>query len=196
MGTKQKAKTKIKAKIAKANRKIARKCGGMVIVATILGASLAISGCATSDAAQPAKANTMENKFEKCVIVIASKARIPTAGTNTVIEADGGNLPTVEMFTQTQSLENSGSETTTQKTEQTPTTDVKPDIDVTVPVTKGVGGEAGDAAASLISGAIKGLNNKSSASCTTGNCNDSSATCKDGSCSGFTACSGDSCKDN
>lgn len=196
MGTKAKAKTKIKAKIGKANRKIAHKCRGMVIAATLVGASLAISGCSTSDAAQPAKANTMENTFRDCIIVVAAKATVPIAGTNTVVEAEGESLPTIELFTQTQSLENSGSETTTQTATQTPTTDVKPDIDVTVPVTKGVGGEAGDAAASLISGAIKGLTSGSSASCTTGDCKDSSATCKDGSCSDSTSCSGASCKDN
>ena len=149
MGKTVKGKRKTEAKIAKAERKIARKCKGVAAVGAALALAALVEGCATSDAAQPAKANTMENKFEDCIIVVAAKARIPTAGTNIVIEANGDYLPTIELFTQTQSLENSGTETTSQTATQTPTTDVKPDVDVTVPVTKGVGGEAADAAASL-----------------------------------------------
>ena len=47
------------------------------------------------------------------------------------MEAEGGDLPTLELFTQTQSLESTGStETISPTSTQTPTTDVKPDVDV------------------------------------------------------------------
>ena len=197
MGKTVKGKEKAKAKIAKANRKIARKCKSGLAVASFALASMLLNGCATSDAKQPAKAVTMDNKFDDCIIVIAAKARIPVDGTNRVVEVDGGNLPSVEMFTQTQSLENSGTDTTTQSATQTPTTDVKPDVDVTVPVTKGAGGAAGDAVASLVSGAIKGATssgNAQSSGCTGSDCTPAS-TCTGSDCKPASACTGGACKD-
>ena len=74
-----------------------------------------------------AKANTMNNTFDDCIIVVATHASV----SNRIVTAEGTkDIPAVELFTQTQSLENSGTDTTTQTTTQTPTTDVKPDIDV------------------------------------------------------------------
>ena len=54
---------------------------------------------------------------------------MPIAGTNQTITAEGEKLPTIELLTQTQSLESTGSTDTFSPTAtQTPTTDVKPDI--------------------------------------------------------------------
>lgn len=89
-----------------------------------------IYGCSTADSAQPAKSQTQDNRFDDCTFIIAAKVRLPIAGTNTVIEANGDELPTLELFTQTQSLESSGTESYAQTATQTPTTDIKPDIDV------------------------------------------------------------------
>jgi len=126
MGKTEKGKEKIKAKKAKAKRKIARKCKEAVAALALCF----LCGCATSDSAQPAKSQTQNNEIRDCTIIIAAKVRMPLAGTNQVIEADGGDLPTVELLTQTQSLESSGTETYSPTATQTPTTDVKPDIDV------------------------------------------------------------------
>ena len=128
MGKTVRGKAKAEAKIAKAKRKIARKCKGKcAAIVAALGLALLATGCATSDNAQPAKANTMNNTFDECIIVVATHASV----SNRIVTADGTkDIPAVELFTQTQSLENSGTDTTTQTTTQTPTTDVKPDIDV------------------------------------------------------------------
>lgn len=127
MGKTIKGKNKVAAKKAALKRKIARKCKACVILITALAL---FTGCSTSDSAQPAKSQTQNNSFEDCTIIIAAKVRMPVKGTNEVIEADGGNLPTVELLTQTQSLESSGTETYSPTATQTPTTDVKPDLDV------------------------------------------------------------------
>ena len=129
MGKTDKAKTKAAAKIAKADRKIARKCKGgkCAVIVAAFGLAMLATGCATSDNAQPAKANTMNNTFDDCIIVVATHASV----SNRIVTAEGTkDIPAVELFTQTQSLENSGTDTTSQTTTQTPTTDVKPDIDV------------------------------------------------------------------
>ena len=124
MGTTNKAKTKAKAKTAKADRKIARKCKGAAIIAAF-GLAMLVTGCATTDSAQPAKANTMNNTFDDCIIVVATHASV----SNRIVTAEGTkDIPAVELFTQTQSLESSGTESFAQTATQTPTTDVKPDI--------------------------------------------------------------------
>lgn len=129
MGKTCKGKDKAKAKVAAAKRKIARKVKASVaVMVAILGLVLA-NGCSTSESAQPAKSATMNNNFDDCIIIVASKAKLPLAGTNRVVEAEGGNMP-LEVFTQTQSLESSGTESFAQTATQTPTTDIKPDIDV------------------------------------------------------------------
>ena len=127
MGKTVKGKAKAEAKIAKAKRKIARKCKGKCAALVAAFGLAMLCGCATSDSAQPAKANTMNNTFDDCIIVVATHASV----SNRIVTAEGtADIPAVELFTQTQSLENSGTDTTTQTTTQTPTTDVKPDIDV------------------------------------------------------------------
>ena len=134
MGTADKAKKKAKAKVAKKveakKAKTKRKAGKRALVAALAFALAFLCGCATSEAMQPAKSMTQNNSFEDCTIIIASRARLPIAGTNAVIAAEGGELPTLELFTQTQSLESSGTESFAPTATQTPTTDVKPDLDV------------------------------------------------------------------
>ena len=120
-------KKKAATKIARAKRKVARKCKGGAMILAALGLAMLVTGCATSDSAQPAKANTMNNTFDDCIIVVAPR----TSVSNRVIIAEGTtDMPAVELFTQTQSLENSGTDSTTQTSTQTPTTDVRPDVDV------------------------------------------------------------------
>ncbi len=131
MGKTIKGKDKAKVKAAKAEAKIARKCRGgkcgkrAAIVAAFALASMLV-GCATSDSAQPAKAQVQNNEFSKCIFVMTGDAVI----SNGVVTAKGGGMEAPEMFTQTQSLESSGTESFAQTSTQTPTTDVKPDIDV------------------------------------------------------------------
>ena len=148
MGKTFKGKAKVKAKIAKAKRKIARKCKGKcAAIVAAFGLALLATGCATSDNAQPAKANTMNNTFDDCIIVVATCASV----SNRIVTAEGTkDIPAVELFTQTQSLESSGTESFAQTSTQTPTTDIKPDVDVHYndPVKSG-----GDA----VTAAIKGL---------------------------------------
>lgn len=126
MGKTDKCKKKAAAKVAKAKGKIARKTKGACALFLAFGLAL-LCGCSTSDSAQPAKSQTQNNSFEDCIIVVATECSV----SNRIVRADGTkDIPAVELFTQTQSLENSGTDTTTQTTTQTPTTDIKPDIDV------------------------------------------------------------------
>ncbi len=127
MGKTVKGKAKTAAKIAKADRKIARKCKGKcAAIVAALGLAL-LYGCSTSESAQPAKANTMNNTFDDCIIVVATHASV----SNRIVTAEGTkDIPAVELFTQTQSLESSGTESFAQTATQTPTTDIKPDLDV------------------------------------------------------------------
>lgn len=127
MGKTVKGKAKAKAKIAKAKRKIARKCKGKCAALVAAFGLAMLCGCATSDSTQPAKANTMNNAFDDCIIVVATHCSV----SNRIVTAEGTtDIPAVELFTQTQSLENSGTDTTSQTATQTPTTDIRPDIDV------------------------------------------------------------------
>ena len=126
MGKTVKGKAKAKAKADKAKAKIARKCKGKC-AAIVAAVGLAfLYGCATSEAMQPAKSMTQNNEFDRCIFVMASKAAV----SNGVVVAEGDVAPALEMFTQTQSLESSGTESFAPTATQTPTTDVKPDIDV------------------------------------------------------------------
>lgn len=129
MGKTIKGKDKAKVKAAKAAAKVARKCKGKKCAVAVAALALAaiFAGCATSDSAQPAKSQTQNNTFDDCIIVVATKCSV----SNRVVRADGTkDIPAVELFTQTQSLESSGTESFAQTATQTPTTDVKPDIDV------------------------------------------------------------------
>ena len=129
MGKTFKGKAKAEAKIAKAKRKIARKCKGGKLASLLAAFALAIlaTGCSTAHSAQPAKAQTQNNTFDDCIIVVATHCSI----SNRIVTAEGTkDAPAVELFTQTQSLESSGTESFAQTATQTPTTDVKPDLDV------------------------------------------------------------------
>lgn len=141
MGKTVKGKDKAKAKVAKAKAKIARKTkrGGVAAVVAAFAIAAILTGCTTADSAQPAKSQTQENRFDGCTFVMAAKTTI----SNGVIVAEGDAAPALEMFTQTQSLESTGStDTFGQTATQTPTTDIKPDIDVHYNDAVGTGGNA------------------------------------------------------
>ena len=157
MGKTVKGKDKAKAKVAKAKAKIARKTKrGLAAVVAAFAFAILATGCASSESAQPAKSQTLTADFEDCTIIIAGKVSLPVAGTNQTITADGGELPTLELFTQTQSLESTGSTDTFSPTAtQTPTTDVKPDITANYAqgggiTNRGTGGAATSGAAGII----------------------------------------------
>lgn len=141
MGKTIKGKDKAARKTAAAKRKIARKCKGGKIAVIVAAFALAaiLTGCTTADSAQPAKSQTQENRFDGCTFVMAAKTTI----SNGVIVAEGDDAPALEMFTLTQSLESTGStDTFGQANTQTPTTDIKPDIDVHYNDAVGTGGKA------------------------------------------------------
>ena len=193
MGKTVKGKAKAEAKIAKAKRKITRKCKGKcAALVAAFGLAMLAAGCATSDNAQPAKANTMNNTFDDCIIVVATYASV----SNRIVTAEGTkDIPAVELFTQTQSLENSGTDTTTQTTTQTPTTDVKPDIDVhyndalknATDASKGVLESLATASANKV---LSMMASKESGTVEVTKTDGSTATveCKDGQCSFCTDC--------
>lgn len=142
MGKTIKGKDKAKAKVAAAKRKIARKTKGGKVAAIVAAFALAaiLTGCTTADSAQPAKSQTQENRFDGCTFVMAAKTTI----SNGVIVAEGDAAPALEMFTQTQSLESTGStDTFGQANTQTPTTDIKPDVDLHYNDAIGAGGSVG-----------------------------------------------------
>ena len=148
MGKTAKGKDMAKAKVAKAKAKIARKTKrGLAAVVAAFALAFLLAGCATSDSAQPAKSQTQNNSFDRCVFVMASKATV----TNGVVVAEGEAAPALEMFTQTQSLESTGStDTFSQTATQTPTTDIKPDIDLHYNDAVGTGGNAAASFLSLL----------------------------------------------
>jgi len=146
MGTAEKARDKAKAKVAKMKEKVARKSGkakkGAAAAVAALALAFLFAGCASSESAQPAKSQTLTADLDHCTIIIAGKVSMPVAGTNQTITAEGEKLPTVELLTQTQSLESSGTESFAQTSTQTPTTDIKPDVDVHYNDAIGAGGNA------------------------------------------------------
>ena len=142
MGKTIKGKEKAKAKVAAAKRKIERKTKRGKVAAIVAAFALAaiLTGCTTADSAQPAKSQTQENRFDGCTFVMAAKTTI----SNGVIVAEGDAAPALEMFTQTQSLESTGStDTFGQANTQTPTTDIKPDVDLHYNDAIGAGGSVG-----------------------------------------------------
>ena len=182
-------KAKVKAVVKKAKAKVkgcgakCRKCA-TVAKAVLAAFCLAVvcSGCATSDSAQPAKSATMNNDFRDCIIVVAQKTTV----SNGVVTAEStADAPAITLFQVAQNLENAGTDNTSQTTTQTPTVDVKPDVNVEVPVTKGdAAGAAADlvgAAASAVKAACSG--SSSSGDCADGSCSYSGGSCTDGSCS-------------
>ena len=117
--------------------KVGAGCAAMLAI--VIGALL-IAGCSTADSAQPARSQTQNNTFEDCIIVVATQASV----SNRVVRADGSkDIPAVELFTQTQNLESTGStESYAQSAEQKPTTDVKPQTDLRYNDAIGAGGAA------------------------------------------------------
>ena len=142
MGKTIKGKEKAKAKVAAAKRKIERKTKRGKVAAIVAAFALAaiLTGCTSAQSAQPAKSQTQENRFDGCTFVMAAKTTI----SNGVIVAEGDAAPALEMFTQTQSLESTGStDTFGQANTQTPTTDIKPDVDLHYNDAIGAGGSVG-----------------------------------------------------
>jgi len=192
MGKTSKCKDKAKAKTAKAAEKVARKCKGGKLGAILAAFALAslLAGCASSESAQPAKSQTLTADFEDCTIIIAGKVSMPVAGTNQTIIAEGEKLPTVELFTQTQSLESSGTESFAQTATQTPTTDVKPDVDLhyndamknATDASKGVLETLADSSAKAV---LQMMSEKKNGTVQVTKTDGSTATveCKDGQCS-------------
>ena len=94
----------------------------------------------------------MNNTFDDCIIVVATHASV----SNRIVTAEGTkDIPAVELFTQTQSLESSGSESFAQTATQTPTTDVKPDLTANYAqgggiTNRGTGGAKASGAAGII----------------------------------------------
>ena len=182
-----KIKEKVAAKVAKGNAKVARKCGkGKAAKASALvllcGVIAALTGC--QGTTTPSRSQTLT--FDDCKFYFYGGGDGPKTN----------EIARVEIGTQAMSIENSGSET--QTATPTQTTDVKPDIDVTVPVNKanaGTSSAAGGALETVLSAgaerlgnAIKGSSAKSTQpqpknaeSCADGSCADGG--CTDGSCS-------------
>ena len=148
MGKTIKGKDKAARKTAAAKRKIERKTKGGKVAAILAAFALAaiLTGCTTADSAQPAKSQTQTNTFKDCIVIVATQASV----SNRVVRADGSkDIPAVELFTQTQSLESTGStDTFGQTNTQTPTTDIKPDVDVHY---NDAVGKGSDAAATFLS---------------------------------------------
>ncbi len=195
MGTTDKARDKAKAKVAKMKEKVARKSGkakkGAAAAVAALALAFLFAGCASSESAQPAKSQTLTADLDHCTIIIAGKVSMPVAGTNQTITAEGEKLPTVELLTQTQSLESTGStDTFSQTATQTPTTDIKPDIDVhyndalknATDASKGVLEKLTDSGAQAV---LKMMANKESGTVKVEQKDGTTATveCKDGQCS-------------
>lgn len=153
MGKTSKGKEKAAAKIAAAKRKIARKCKGKcAALLAALGLAFVLAGCSTSNSAQPAKSQTQNNTFDDCIIVVATKCSV----SNRVVRADGTkDIPAVELFTMAQSQESSGTESFSPTATQTPTTDVKPDLDVHYNDAVGKGGDAISSIVQLLTPAAK-----------------------------------------
>lgn len=153
MGKTIKGKDKVARKKAALKKKIASKTK-RAVVASLAAFALFVAGCATSDSAQPTKAQTQNNEFECCIFVMAQKAIV----SNGVVVAQGDTSNALEMFTQTQSLESTGStESFAQTTSQTPTTDVKPDITANYAQGGGITNRAQGGGASGVAGIIESL---------------------------------------
>ena len=185
MGKTSKCKDKAKDKTDKAKAKVSRKCKGKCAAFALAF----LAGCASSESAQPAKSQTLTADLDGCTIIIAGKVSMPIAGTNQTITAEGEKLPTIELLTQTQSLESSGTESYAQTATQTPTTDVKPDVDLHYNDAVGKGGDAASAFLSALTtegfAAVKAaIANKQNGTITvqTKDGNIETLDCEDGTC--------------
>lgn len=153
MGKTYKGKAKTIAKMKDLKRKIARKCKeGKVAIALAL-ISAALIGCQQV----PSRSQTLT--MRDCIVNIYGCGDSTNA------------VPTVEIATQAMSVENSGTET------MTPTNDIKPDLDVSVPVNRAgaaqsIGSTIGDAVAGLISGVSGASSTNKTAECADGSCSE------------------------
>ena len=200
MGKTIKGKDKAARKTAAAKRKIERKTKRGKIAAIVAAFALAaiLTGCTTANSAQPAKSQTQENRFDGCTFVMAAKTTI----SNGVIVAEGDAAPALEMFTQTQSLESTGSKDTFgQANTQTPTTDIRPDVNVNYAngggiTNRGTGGAGTGGASGIIEKLAASLSDEGFAALKSALANKTNgtitlkkkdgttttATCKDGTC--------------
>lgn len=199
---------KVAAKIAKVKAKVAERTGEAAeeakkaakCVALLFALAVVASGCSTTGQ-QPARSQTMNNDFSKCIVVVASKATVTADGAK--VTAEGGELPSVDIFTQAQA--NDGSETISPHASPTNTTDVDAALDVPVNKMNSGTSAAGGAAERLLGAGADWLSSKigtggagtaatanakaaATASASSGGCKDGSCTvgggdCKDGSCS-------------
>ena len=124
------AKDKIKAKVAKANAKTKGKVAKAVAKACALAVVVCAAGC-MHPGEQAAKAETMNVTIKDSVIAVNIGARKSAASSvSNVVELAEESARTydVTILSQAQSLDSSGTETFGQT--QTPTMDIKPDVDV------------------------------------------------------------------
>lgn len=125
------AKDKIKAKVAKANAKTKGRVAKAVAKAAC---ALAVAACAAGcmhPGEQAAKAETMNVTIKDSVIAVnigARKAMANSASNVVELAEETARTYDVTILSQAQSLDSSGTETFGQT--QTPTMDIKPDIDV------------------------------------------------------------------
>ena len=169
MGTVKNAKAKVAEKTAKVKANVAdkvkkAKSAARAVVAVALAFAAILCGCATSEPAS--RATTARYEF--------GNIHLDNKSTLTITLGDGAIA----------SADSTGS---TETMTANPTNDVKPDIDVSVPVNKAgagqsVGSVLGDAVAGLLKGSVSGGKSSggASADCPDGNC--SEGACADGSC--------------
>ena len=126
-------------KVKKADRKTGRKCAWLVLFA------LAATLCGCMDpGGQPSRSQSQNNELKDCIVIIASRVSVSNA--TAVAESEDGIMPN-EMFTLT--MKNEGSESNSPTMTPTQTTDVRPDVDVTVPVNKANAGTSGASGGAL-----------------------------------------------
>lgn len=144
---------KTKTKVAK---KCVKKCAKACAAFALL---LAFAGCHMGEqpAAQRSQTSTItDNVFDIRVFTTTNAVYDAEGNPVAAIRIDIGNLA--------QANDTGGSETMTASPSNTPTVDVKPDIDVSAPVTKTPMGQAADAAGQLIGGLINGATQGGSSS--------------------------------
>lgn len=158
----KKGKAKVAEKVAKGKAKVKAKLGKKSAIVALCIALAAICGCATSEP--------------------ASRATTARYGDIVVKIDDGAYGNTITLTIGDGALASADSSGSTETMTANPTNEVKPDIDVSVPVNKAgaaqsVGSVIGDAVASLITGA------KSKTTETTSADTSASSACADGACS-------------
>ena len=199
------AKNKLQEKIAQKKAKLAeklKKVKKMKTIAIISALSLLMYGCSTADANPTSRSTsaTYGDQGHKIGVSIGEKAHHITINLSPTVTNGDGALASAD----------SAGSTETSSPSQTPTTDVKPDIDVNY----AQGGSAGSAASGSVDNSVSGLLGQLSAkgisalgdylssgktgSVTVEKADGTTQTidCKDGSCSiNGTTITADACKD-